>query len=84
MLNDEKRDQTIIDGQIVSRIIRRDELRKLVGCSYSTINNWLNPKSKYYVPSFPKPVRLGAGSSVGWIDAEVFDWIQSRPRAYKG
>ena len=28
---------------------------------------------------FPKPLRIGA-RAVAWKEAEVFDWIDSRPR----
>ena len=31
------------------------------------------------VGAFPKRIRLGA-NSVGWIEEEVDDWINSRPR----
>ncbi|WP_337235950.1 helix-turn-helix transcriptional regulator [Vibrio cholerae] len=37
----------------------------------------LNPRSKYYDPDFPKPIKLGA-SSVGWQYATVEKWLTSR------
>jgi prophage regulatory protein len=33
--------------------------------------------------AFPAPIRLGA-KKIGWIEAEVLDWIASRPRRYSG
>lgn len=27
---------------------------------------------------FPRPVKLGSGRAVGWVEAEVLNWISSR------
>ncbi|EKS5987656.1 helix-turn-helix transcriptional regulator [Salmonella enterica subsp. enterica serovar Sandiego] len=59
------------------RILRMRELTRTVGLSRSTIYEKLNPKSRYYDETFPKPVRLGA-SSVGWRSTSVDEWIASR------
>ncbi|OKU83521.1 hypothetical protein AWJ24_06425 [Escherichia coli] len=45
--------------------------------SRSTIYEKLNPESRYYDETFPKPVRLGA-ASVGWRSTSVDEWIASR------
>lgn len=82
--NDVQKEQAIEDGQTFIKIIRIKGVELVTGLSKSTIYNKTNPKSSYYDVTFPKPVRLGAGSvggSVGWIEGEVFAWIQSRPRA---
>ena len=59
------------------RILRMRELTKIVGLSRSTIYEKLNPESRYYDETFPKPVRLGA-ASVGWRSTSVDEWIASR------
>lgn len=63
-------------------ILRRKQLEARTGLSRSSIYGRLSPKSPQYDPSFPKPIRLGAGfsrgGSVGWIEAEVNDWIVAR------
>ncbi|MBS0407384.1 MAG: AlpA family phage regulatory protein [Proteobacteria bacterium] len=43
----------------------------------------LDPKSPYYDPAFPRPIRLGNGKrgAVGWLASEVHEWLISRPRA---
>ncbi|HGD8385452.1 TPA: helix-turn-helix transcriptional regulator, partial [Escherichia coli] len=38
------------------RILRMRELTKIVGLSRSTIYEKLNPESRYYDETFPKPV----------------------------
>ncbi|TAN53127.1 MAG: AlpA family phage regulatory protein [Methylococcaceae bacterium] len=40
----------------------------------------LNPKSPYYDPSFPKPIKLGSGENppVGWLEHEADDWISAQ------
>ncbi|EPT6140256.1 helix-turn-helix transcriptional regulator [Salmonella enterica subsp. enterica serovar Newport] len=53
------------------------ELTKVLGLSRSTIYEKLNPESRYYDETFPKPVRLGA-ASVGWRSTSVDEWIASR------
>ncbi|MEX2942168.1 helix-turn-helix transcriptional regulator [Serratia fonticola] len=61
-------------------IIRMPGVVKKTGMSASSIRNRLNPKSKYYDPTFPKPFSLsltGKGA-VGWDEDEVDRWIESR------
>ncbi|HDG1706715.1 TPA: AlpA family transcriptional regulator [Kluyvera ascorbata] len=60
-----------------NRILRMTELTKILGLSRSTIYEKLNPKSRYYDVTFPKPVRLGA-ASIGWRSTSVDEWIASR------
>lgn len=64
-------------------ILRLNRLKERTGISRSSIYNKLNPKSKYYDQTFPKPIRLGVGS-VGWIESDVEIWLNSRPRARNG
>lgn len=59
---------------MTKRVLRRPELEKMTGISRSTIYEKLNPKSAYYDPTFPKPVRLGS-NTVGWIEDDVNAWI---------
>jgi len=68
-------------------ILRLPQLIKRIGLQRSAIYARLSPKSKYWDPSFPRPVALSAamGSSschqrrrtaVGWIEAEVESYLQ--------
>jgi prophage regulatory protein len=58
-------------------IIRRKEVEARTGLSSTTIYDRLDSKSSRYDESFPKPISLG-GRSVGWIEAEIVEWIQQR------
>lgn len=29
---------------------------------------------------FPAPIRLGGGQAIGWLTADIEDWLASRPR----
>jgi prophage regulatory protein len=60
-----------------NRVIRLPEIKAQTGQSRSTIYDKLNPKSPRYDATFPKPIKLGA-RSIGWIEAEVQAWIESR------
>lgn len=59
------------------RILRRKQVEDRAGISRATIYDKINPKSRYYDPTFPKPISLGA-KSVGWIESEVDGWVTSR------
>lgn len=62
---------------MVDRIVRRREVEKLTGLSRSAIYERLNPKSPYFDPTFPRPVKLGL-RAVGWRVGEITTWQQSR------
>ena len=53
------------------RIVRRKELRHLVGYSPAHIDRLEK------VGQFPKKVVLGPGA-VGWVDEELQEWIKAR------
>ncbi|MGV7196354.1 helix-turn-helix transcriptional regulator [Xanthomonas axonopodis] len=48
----------------------------------STLYAWIDEKSPYYKPDLPKLVRMG--SSVGFIECEVDDYIRSLMQARGG
>ena len=62
-------------------ILRLPQLMLRTGLSRSTIYSRISRGSKYFDASFPKPVRLGAGSSIGWLASEVNIWLASRAQA---
>jgi len=55
-------------------ILRLPEVRRSTGLSRSTIY------LRIAEGKFPKPVRLG-GRAVGWLEAEVQDWLRQRIEA---
>ena len=60
-------------------IIRLKQLQAVIGLKRSTIYSKLDCNSKYFDPSFPRPIHLGKiGTSVGWLAQEVDEYIQSR------
>lgn len=63
--------------QSALRILRRRQLEEKVGLSRSAIYDKINPKTKAYDASFPKPIQLGTGKNppVGWVEAEVDAWL---------
>lgn len=54
-------------------ILRTNDVISMTGLSRTTI--WRMERSG----QFPKRVQLGA-KCVGWIEGEVIDWIETRPR----
>lgn len=65
------------NSQTTQRAIRLPELKNQTGLSRSTIYDKLNPKSPRYDSTFPLPKKLGS-RAIGWIEAEVQAWIESR------
>lgn len=64
------------------RVLRKKDLAKKLSCSESTIDNRLNPSSRWHDETFPPPVPLGAGgsrsSAKGWIEYVIDEWLESR------
>jgi len=65
----------------VVHILRRRDLEARVRLSRSTIYDRINPDSPRYDPTFPKPIRLGYGAAIGWLEHEVSAWLQCRIEA---
>ena len=61
----------------VSSIRRMKDVQERIKQSRAHIYNKLNPKSKYYDPSFPTPIKLGE-RSIGFYEHEIQAWIESR------
>ena len=58
-------------------IIRLKEVQNRTGLSRSTIYDRMNEKSARYDSSFPKQFSLG-GDSVGWLESDITQWVNSR------
>lgn len=59
------------------RILRINGVMAMLGISRSTIYDWMDVNSKRYDSTFPKSIKLGK-SSVGWIESQLIEWVQSR------
>ncbi|EPG41060.1 AlpA family phage regulatory protein [Acinetobacter junii] len=57
------------------RIFNIKAVIEITALSRSTIYEMMNPKSKYYDSTFPKPVRL-TEIRVGWVAQEIYDWLE--------
>lgn len=57
------------------RILNIKAVIEITALSRSTIYEMMNPKSKYYDSTFPKPVRL-TEIRVGWVSQEIYDWLE--------
>lgn len=66
-----------INRQSLHEILRIRALKQKLSISESSIYNKLNPKSKYFDKTFPRPIRLSPGC-VGWVLAEVEEYIEAR------
>lgn len=59
------------------RLIRLKKLLSLVKASRSTVYAWMDRRSTYHDPSFPRPIRYTAKStSVAWVLSDVEAWLE--------
>lgn len=61
-------------------ILRLPQVVAITGFKKSTIYNFLNAKSAYHDPAFPRPRKLGK-RAVGWLASDIFEWVASRDTA---
>lgn len=54
------------------KILRRRQVEARTGLSRSTIY------ARIAEGAFPRPIDLGGGRAVGWIDSEINEWLQER------
>lgn len=68
-----------ITGQTfqMNQIINIKEVIQFTSISRAKIYEMINVDSKYYDPSFPKPIRLSE-SRIGWVALEVHQWIEEK------
>ncbi|WP_335990296.1 helix-turn-helix transcriptional regulator [Acinetobacter bereziniae] len=59
----------------MNQIINIKEVIQFTSISRAKIYEMINIDSKYYDPTFPKPVRLSE-SRIGWVALEVHQWIE--------
>lgn len=62
---------------VMNQIINLKEVIQFTSISRAKIYEMINANSKYYDPTFPKPVRLSE-SRIGWVAWEVNQWIERK------
>ena len=60
-----------IQSQNTLRILRRKQVESRTGLSRSTIY------ARIAEGSFPRPIDLGGGRAVGWLESEIDAWLQA-------
>lgn len=53
-------------------ILRRRQVEKRVGLTRSPLY------ARIKAGTFPRPVQLGGGRAVGWIEAEIDEWLTAQ------
>lgn len=61
----------------MNQIITLKDVIKFTSISRSKIYEMIKSDSKYYDPSFPKPVRLSE-SGIGWVALGIHQWIDDK------
>lgn len=58
------------------RVVRMARVKEMTGLGQSTLFAKYDASSPCFDPTFPKRVKLGI-RSVGWIESEIMEWVQS-------
>jgi prophage regulatory protein len=61
-------------------ILRLTQVLAITGFKKSQIYNFLNARSPYHDPDFPRPRKIGK-RAVGWIASDIFGWVATRATA---
>lgn len=59
------------------KLVRLSELIELIRLGRSTIYDKMDPKSKRYDATFPRPIKIGV-SAIAWRLTEIQIWVDSR------
>jgi prophage regulatory protein len=63
---------------MIQAILRRSRVEELTGLSRSTIYELMENGK------FPRPISIGAGRAVGWLEDEIVQWQKARIAARDG
>ncbi len=63
---------------MIQAILRRSRVEELTGLSRSTIYELMENGK------FPRPISIGAGRAVGWLEDEILQWQNARIAARDG
>jgi len=58
--------------QFATQILRRKQVELRTGLSRSTIY------ARIAENLFPRPINLGSGRAVGWLESEIEEWVEAR------
>ncbi len=61
----------------MNQIIKIKDVIEFTSISRAKIYEMINEESKYYDPTFPRPIRLSE-SRIGWSAWEVNQWIEAK------
>ena len=60
-----------------AQIIKVPKVIELTQLSRTTLYDKMNPKSKRYDESFPRPIKLSL-NAIGWFEQDIIDWLNSK------
>jgi len=64
--------------ELKAYLIKIKEVQRQTSLGRSSIYNKISEGSKYYDSDFPKPVKVGHGRAIAFVQSEVTNWINSK------
>ena len=58
-------------------LLRKKKLLAKIPVSNALLYSWMDKLGDYFDPNFPKPIRLGNGRSVFWVEDEIDLWLET-------
>lgn len=71
---------------MADRFLRLPEVLDLIGVKKSTLYSWINGKSKYFRPDFPRRIFLSTNGKgpVVWSENELNSWMENCRNNFAG
>lgn len=63
-------------------ILRMPQVVARLGLSRSSIYAFMDPKSRSYIPTFPRPVRIST-HAIGWVEGEIAQYVEERAKDFR-
>lgn len=61
---------------MTDKVIRVGDVAEKIGISTASVWAKVNPKSRLFDESFPKPFKISANAT-GWLESEINEYIQT-------
>lgn len=65
-----------------ANFLKCNQLTKRICRSRSWVYSVINPRSKYFDPQFPKPIRHGGATF--WVESEITSWMEQIVQKSRG
>jgi len=77
-------DSIIVPSASTPKYLRVEQCLEFFQCGKSKFYGWMNPRSKFYDPTFPRRIYLGKGRIPYWKEHELIAWAERQAWPHGG